>query len=97
MKRETEAITVYPDSSDLLVSKEEIIAYSGNSGSSGGPHLHFEIRETETEKAVNPLLFGFDVKDDIRPTVSNIKIYPLDNGIYKWKGYLPKSIQPLEV
>ena len=73
---ETETITIYPDSLDLLVSKEEIVAYSGNSGSSGGPHLHFEIRETETEKAVNPLLFGFDVKDDIRPTVSNIKLYP---------------------
>ena len=82
---ETETITIYPDSLDLLVSKEEIVAYSGNSGSSGGPHLHFEIRETETEKAVNPLLFGFDVKDDIRPTVSNIKIYPLDNGFINGK------------
>ncbi len=83
---ETEIITVYPDSLDLLVSREEIVAYSGNSGSSAGPHLHFEIRETETEKAVNPLLFGFDIKDDIRPTVSNIKIYPLDNGFVNGKN-----------
>lgn len=79
-EQETETITIYPDSADLVVSKEEIIAYSGNSGSSGGPHLHFEIRETESEKAVNPLLFGFDIKDDIKPMVSNIKIYPLTYG-----------------
>ena len=84
-EKQTETITDYPDSSELIVSKEEIIAYSGNSGSSGGPHLHFEIRETATEKAVNPLLFGFEIKDDIRPTVSNIKIYPLDSGFVNGK------------
>jgi len=88
-EKETETITIYPDSSDLIVSKEEIIAYSGNSGSSGGPHLHFEIRETETEKAVNPLLFGFEIKDDIKPTVNNIKIYPLTNGYVDGKD-VPK-------
>lgn len=64
--------------SELFVFKKgDVIAWSGNSGSSGGPHLHFEVRETATEKALNPMLFGFDVKDDIKPTIHDIKIYPL--------------------
>ncbi|MBX7094507.1 MAG: M23 family metallopeptidase [Flavobacteriales bacterium] len=69
------------------VKKGEVIALSGNSGSSGGPHLHFEIRETATEKALNPWLFGFDIKDDVRPTIHDIKIYPLsDKSVISGQG-----------
>jgi murein DD-endopeptidase MepM/ murein hydrolase activator NlpD len=47
------------------VQKRETIALSGNTGSSEGPHLHFEFRDSKTEKVINPLLFGFDkhIKD----------------------------------
>ena len=62
----------------IRVKKGEVIAYSGNSGSSGGPHLHFEIRETATQETIDPLEFGFLPPDHAPPVISWIKIYPLD-------------------
>lgn len=81
----SETIQVYPGKSELPVSKEEVVAYSGNSGSSSAPHLHFEIRETESERPVNPLLFKFDIKDTKKPVLLDIKVYPLEGGLINGK------------
>ena len=62
---------------NLTVAKGDIIGYSGNTGGSAGPHLHFEIRNTKTEHPINPLLFGFEIKDNIAPKIYAIGIYPL--------------------
>ena len=67
-------------SSELFpIYKGQIIGKLGNAGSSGGPHLHFEIRNTETENALNPLLFGLTVKDDLPPRMNQLKVYSLNH------------------
>lgn len=79
-KKESFEINYYPKKNSLLVQQGDIIGLSGNSGGSGGPHLHFEIRDTETEHPLNPLSFGFEVLDDINPVLTEIKIYPHENS-----------------
>ncbi|ASK30949.1 metalloendopeptidase [Chryseobacterium sp. T16E-39] len=60
---------------EFPVTKGQIIALSGNTGGSAGPHLHFEIRDTKTEECLNPLLFGFTIPDSIAPIISGLYWY----------------------
>lgn len=80
-KEKSFEIELFLKPNELTVKKGQTIALTGNTGSSEGPHLHFEFRDSKTEKIINPLLFGFDkyIKDTKKPSVSAVYVYPLDN------------------
>lgn len=65
------------------VSKGQFFANSGNTGGSQGPHLHFEIRDTETDKVLNPLLFGFPIPDNVAPDVLRLAVYDRTKSTYE--------------
>lgn len=95
-------IELYPKAGALKLKKGENFALSGNTGGSGGPHLHFEIRDRRG-RATNPLLHGLDVKDDMRPVIKKISVYEKEkeslyaSGDYpymtfnQWSDYLKNT------
>ena len=79
-ERRSYEVQVFPDFGELNIKKEDLIAYTGNTGGSSGPHLHFEIRNSLTEKPINPLFYGLEVRDATSPTLQEVYAYPLAEG-----------------
>ncbi|MBL7901442.1 MAG: M23 family metallopeptidase [Bacteroidia bacterium] len=73
-------VDFYPKPWSLFVRKNEIIALSGNTGGSSGPHLHFELRDEKTEITINPLSI-YHVQDNILPVLQQLAFYDLSDSL----------------
>ncbi|WP_339894738.1 M23 family metallopeptidase [uncultured Algibacter sp.] len=80
-QKESYEIELFPKAEDLPILKDTLVAYSGNSGGSGGPHLHFEIRDKQ-ERPMNPMLFGIHTKDTSNPVIKSVYAYPLGQNSF---------------
>lgn len=66
----------------IVLTKGQFIGNAGNTGGSGGPHLHFEIRDTKTQNPLNPQLFGLRFTDNFNPTINSIMLYDLGDKLF---------------
>ena len=88
-ENETYTIQKFPKKDKLLIEKGEVIGFSGNTGGSSGPHLHFEIREKKSQKPLNPLLYDLPVNDHVRPQLQKLFIF------YTNENVILNRIQPI--
>ncbi|GJQ06415.1 peptidase M23 [Capnocytophaga cynodegmi] len=90
--RKSFEIDAYPKENELVIKKGQVVGLGGNTGSSAGPHLHFEIRDANSN-ALNPLLYGYEIKDNIPPDVYQVMAYPLGKEAQINQSQLPQVVK----
>jgi hypothetical protein len=89
-RQESFALDVEVPAGTLPVKKGDLIAYTGNSGASGGPHLHFEIRDAATQDPMDPLEFGIRISDRTDPRIRSVRIMP--HGFNSMVNFSDKAV-----
>ena len=87
-------VDLHPKPDQFQFDQGDQIGNIGNSGSSFGPHLHFEIRRSSNQVPINPFLFGLPLQDKVRPDIQALNVYHLDDEkeMLELKTYSPKRI-----